>query len=353
MRKKLTILFLSVCLLTACSNHSIITTGNKQLPDAVYNNEYVSLAPYSGLKAEKKNYIVTEKAVENEIHDLLSDYADYKSITRPSIDGDLVGTNFTAYSDGKTIMEENDYYFTLGEQEYGAEFDERLTGVTAGDKLDFTIDYDADFSDMDLAGKTVDFKISITDIKEEIMPELTDEFIKKHTSCDTYEKFTDSVRESIADSYESESTDELQEELLRQVVEASSILQYSKKDYDMSREEYESGCLEMFGMFDMDLDEIYEALDLSKEEVENDIKYSLYRGIVIDAILQNENITLSDDDYEKGIAHYMKENDYDSKSEFINDYGEDDIRNQLLEDKVLKLLEEQADITNVDAEYDI
>ena len=49
----------------------------------------------------------------------------------------------------------------------------------------------------------------------------------------------------------------------------------------------------------------------------------------------------------------MKENDYDSKSEFINDYGEDDIRNQLLEDKVLKLLEEQADITNVDAEYDI
>lgn len=352
MKRKFAFVLIAACVLTACGSKPNIVTGNKELEDAVYNNEYVSLAPYTGLKAEKKKYIVTQKAVDAMIHDQLSEYAEYNSVDRASAAGDWVSTSFTAESDGTVFMQEEDYFFILGEEEYGAEFDKQLTGVTTGDQLSFTIDYDSDFSDMDLAGKTVDFEVNVTDVREEIMPDTDDAFIKEHTSYDTYQQFEEAVRKSIEDSYESESTSELQEELLRKVVESSSILQYSRKEYDTAREEYEGSCLEMFEMFDMNLDEIYEALEMSKEDVEEDITYSVFRTIVIDAILDNENMSLSDDEYEEGIAYYMEENDYDSRSEFINDYGEDEIRGQLLEDKVLDYLTVHADLTEVEAEYE-
>lgn len=352
MKKKFALMLTAAFVLTACGSQPNIVTGNKKLPDAVYDNEYVSLASYTGLKAEKKNYIVTEDAVNAMIHDQLSDYAEYNSVDRASADGDWVYTTFTAESDGSTFMQEEGYVFILGDEEFGEEFDEHLTGVAAGDQLNFTIDYDADFSDMDLAGKTVDFEIEVTDVKEEILPDVTDEFVKKHTSYDTYDQFEEAIRDSIAESYESESTDELKEDLLRQVTESSSILQYSREQYEISREEYESSCLDMFEIFDMDLEEIYEMLELTDEDVEEDITYSVYRTIIINAISENENMSVSDDEYEEGIAYYMEENDYDSRSEFIDDYGEDEIRGQLLEDKVLDYLMEHAELTEVDAEYD-
>ena len=76
MKRKFAFVLIAACVLTACGSKPNIVTGNKELEDAVYNNEYVSLASYTGLKAEKKKYIVTQKAVDAMIHDQLSEYAE-------------------------------------------------------------------------------------------------------------------------------------------------------------------------------------------------------------------------------------------------------------------------------------
>ena len=110
MKRKFAFVLTAACLLTACGSKPNIVTGNKELEDAVYNNEYVSLASYTGLKAEKKKYIVTQKAVDAMIHDQLSEYAEYNSVDRASAAGDWVSTSFTAESDGTVFMQEEDYF---------------------------------------------------------------------------------------------------------------------------------------------------------------------------------------------------------------------------------------------------
>ncbi|KAI4451482.1 Trigger factor [Eubacterium plexicaudatum ASF492] len=235
MKKKLAILLLSACLVAGCGSKSLITTKNKPIENAVYTSDSVSLASYTGLKAEKKNYIVTDKAVEDKIHESLMEFADYESVTRASKTGDYVQTDFKASIDGSVVLQENQYDVILGAEEFGKEFDEKMTGVSIGDELRFSLDFASDFVDVEWAGKTVDFEIRVTDIQQELLPELTDTFISENMGYDSYEQFSDAIRKELTDSYETESTQELQENLIQQVVDTSSILQYSKEDYKKRR----------------------------------------------------------------------------------------------------------------------
>ena len=353
MKKKLAVLLLTACLLTACGSKSLITTGNDPVANAVYTNDYVSLAPYTGLKAEKKNYIISDKSVEDKIHETLMEFAEYNSVSRASKSGDYVQTDFKASIDGSVVAAEEQYDFTLGAEEFGKQFDEKLTGVSIGDELNFSLTFDSDFTDVEWAGKTVDFEVRITDIQEQLMPEPTDAFIRENTAYSSYQEFSDAMRKELTDSYELESSQELQENLIQQVIDSSSIMQYRKKDYEDAQSTVNNaylGYLELFGMDD--LEDVYEFLDMTKEDVEEEIQATLYRTLVIHAVIENEHLSVTDQDYEDGIQRYMEQIESESREEFLNTFSEEEIRTQVLEDKALSLLVSRADITETDTEYE-
>lgn len=352
MKKRLAIILSAACLLTGCVGNKTIKTGNKPLANAVYNNDSVSLAPYTGLKAEKKIYDVSDEAVEQQIQENLREFAEYKSANRASRNGDFVYTDYTASIDGSISEQEDSYYFTLGEAEYGTEFDEKLTGVSAGDQLNFSIAFGEDAPNSEWEGKTVDFEIDVTDVQIEILPDADDAFIKENTKYENYEAFASAARQTVADSYAADSDNELKENLIDQVISASSILQYTKEEYNTAKDDMENMYMGYVDMFGTDLESLYETLDMTEQEIEEEIQSLLYRTLVIDAIIESENLSLSEKDYEDGIAYYMKENDYDSKEEFMEAYVEEEVRGQLTEDMVLNFLKEHADITEVKAVHE-
>lgn len=354
MNKYFNILLAAACTvtLTACGQDKIIFTGNQKIDGAVYNDDTISLAPYTGLKAEKKNYKITEDALDQAIHEQLIDYIDYQAVDRASRDGDIVNIDYTITIDGESYDEDNDYDYTLGEKEYGGEFDQKLTGISAGGKLEFSIDYSTDFPDMDFAGHTVNFNITVNKIQEEILPDMTDDFIQNNFGYDNYDAFVEATRDSLENDYEEESANELSEELLQQVIDNSSILQYTQKEYEEAYDETESTYAEYADMLGTDIDSIYDSLDIDEDSLKQEALENLSRTFVTNAIIKNEKMSLSDDEYEKGVSEYMEINDYDSKEEFIRQFGEDVIRKQLLEDKAVQFIVDHSEVTEVDAEYE-
>lgn len=354
MNKYFRIMLTAACIvtLTACGQDKTISTGNQKIDGAVYNDDTISLASYTGLKAEKKNYKITEDALDQAIHEQLADYIDYQAVDRASRDGDIVKIDYAITIDGESYDEDNGYDFTLGEKEYGEEFDQKLTGVSAGDKLEFPIDYSADYPDMDFAGHTANFKITVHKVQEEILPDMTDAFIKKNFEYDNYDAFVEATRDSLENDYEEESANELSEELLQQVIDSSSILQYSQEEYDEAYEETESSYAEYADMLETDIDYIYDSLGIDEDSLEQEAFENLARTHVLNAIIKNEKLSLSDDEYEQGILEYMEINDYDSRDEFIEQFGEEEIRSQLLEDKAIQFIVDHAEVTEVDAEYE-
>jgi trigger factor len=355
------LLTLSITALAGCgssgktTSDGITSTGSKPLEDAVYTNDSISLATYEGLSAEKKVYTVTDEALQEALDEALSDYTEYPSVDRASQKGDWIDADYTASILGTVSDEQENYYFVIGEEEFGEEFDAHLTGVSAGDTLEFTIAYDDDYEDADWAGLNVDFSVTINDVEEEVKPECTDEFVRESLGYDDYETFVAITRASLEENYESESDDDLRDDLLQQVIDASVLLQYSQEDYDNAYAEVKSFYESYADMFGVDIDEIYDSFDIDEDALESDAMDMLTRNLVIAAIEENEGLTadsISDEDFESGVAYYMEENDYSSRDDFLADYGEDAIRSQLLENAVLDLLVEKANVTEVEAEYE-
>jgi trigger factor len=345
-----------MCTLIGCGSSdsdSVISTGNTALKDAVYTNDWISLASYDGLTADKNVYEVTQDALDEGILSAISDYIEYSPVEdRPSAEGDWIYADYTASIDGDLYDEEEDYYFVIGEAEFGTEFDKQLTGISSGDVLNFSLSYDEDSENEDWVGKTVDFSVSVTSIEEEIIPECTDDFVQENLGYDSYDEFEAAIRQSIADEYEEESMEELKDDLIQQVIDASSVLQYSKEDYDAAYSDVEAFYSSYADMFGMELQDLYDIYGVTEDTLKEDALDALYRQLVVNAIQENEDISISEEEYQTGVTSYMEENDYTSEEDFLNDYGEDAIRNQLLEDAVLDLLVEKAQITEVPAIYE-
>jgi len=339
--------------LTACGDTDI-STGNEPSEDAVYTDEYISLAPYKGLTGEKKNYKITQEAIDAELHAQLEEFADYNSVDRPSQDGDWVYADYSIVIDGETYLDsyDEDGYFVIGNEEYGEEFDKKITGLSAGDELTFSLSYDKDYIDSDLAGQTADFTLKVNDIREEIMPDCTDEFIKKNLDYDTYDEFVEATTQTLRESYDAESMDDLQNDLLQQVIDNSSILKYKKKAYKEAYDSVVAGYESYAEMFGTDLSAIYDSFEITDDGLKEEAFDLLYRNMVTDAIIKQEGFSLSDEEYDEGVASYAKSYEYDTVEEFEKDYTKDDIRATLLDDKVLEFLVDNAQITEVEADYE-
>lgn len=341
--------------MTACSSSGDAGSDASNSTVAVSTESYgtVTLCDYSNLSAEKNVYEVSETAIDDSVDSLLYDYVEYNEVTRPSVSGDCLTISFTAAKEGEPLFDYTDeegYDIYLGSEEFGSEFDEKLTGVSTGDHLTFSLTYGEDDYNTDLAGSTVDYDINVLSITEEVLPELTDAFITDTLGYESEDDMRAALKQQLESENEASSTYELRENLLQQVIENSTFEDYSQELYDSyaaGMEESYASYAEMFGM--ETVDEVYELFGMTEEDVEQEILNYVYRTIAVQAISEQEGLALSDEEYQKGLEHYAEEAGMESTDALIEEYGEDSLYSWILEDKVLDFLEEHATITEVAA----
>lgn len=132
---------------------------------------YVTLGDYDGVEVTKYTYEITDDMVQDEIQEELADASEEESTNAPSEDGDIVYLTLTSTVEGEETGDPEETFITLGQEEYGAEFDQKLTGVSTGDKVEFTVEYGDDIWQEEWIGKKVAFSAEVTDVTKSITPE--------------------------------------------------------------------------------------------------------------------------------------------------------------------------------------
>lgn len=369
MRKKLFVLLLAVFAftMTACGNpkdsavESVESAEIVETADSVesLNDEsdiaeiygVATLGDYKNLTAEKMVYEISEESISEEIESMVYDYAEYNEVSRPSQSGDLLLITMTASNNGETVIEyteEDEYYIYLGYGEMGNAVDQELTGVSAGNELSFSVTYDEDYEIEEFAGAKIDFQVNVLRIEEEIIPELTDSFIVDTFGYESRADLEESIRQEMESENESNSSYELRESLIQQVVDNSEVQSYSQDLYDGYaagvKDNYESYA----GMFGFEtVEEVYEMFEMTEEDVEEEILSYVQRAVIIQTLAEKENLFLTEEEYEAGLNRYTEEQGYEDVEGLIADYGEETMYAWILEDKVLDFLEENATITEV------
>jgi trigger factor len=344
--------------LTACGDSSDQTENTLPLGDKV-ETEYgtVTLCDYSNLTAEETYYEISDEDVDEEISGLLSDYTQYEEKDTAE-NGDYIEVYMTGTADGELFVDYSEeagdtYDILLGYNEFGEEFDAKLLGVSKGDELSFSVTYDEDYGDDELAGMTVDYNVSVQAVLQEVSPELTDEFVTGTLGYASEEEMRSEIRDELTSYYNSDSAYYAKEDLLQQVVENSKFSDYSKELYDSTKADMDASYEAYEDWLGVStIEEVYETFEMSEDDIENEVLSQVYRTIAVYAITKEQSLDLTDAEYQAGLENYAQMYaDYYAEEyttdELIEELGEETLRYWILEDKVMDYLYEHATITQV------
>lgn len=303
----------------------------------------VTLGEYKGLTAEKKIYEVDQKLIDEYIESDLEGASDDVTIDAPAQKGNGLYLYFTVSIDGEVLEDNSEEGFPvyLGDEEYGAEFDKQLTGAKAGDHLTFKADY---------YGDTADFDVTVDSVFNTVVPEYTDKFVKDmgYSSKAEYEK---SVKEDLKAEMENESASELRDEIFSQIVEASTF-ENTDELLETYFEDYKTYYTEYASMFGMDYDGMLEAFGMTEEDIKAEAESAMKVSLVAEKIAEAEGIEITDDEFGELVAQIAAEEEYESAEAFLEENGEKEVRDYMLQERVFDFLLENSNITEVKAKYE-
>jgi len=141
----------------------------------------VELRDYASLRVPRPDPRPAEPAVEETIEALRRRYATLEPVDRPVAWNDTVRADISIQLPGREEHEtEEDAEFPLREGHEGPlpGFLERLLGLERGGPHEFTVEIPEDHAVEDLAGGSANCRVTLHEVKEELLPDLDDDFAR-------------------------------------------------------------------------------------------------------------------------------------------------------------------------------
>lgn len=178
----------------------------------------IEVSGYRGLRLKKHVATVEYADVDARLEVMRHVHATYEDVRRPAKEGDLVIIDYETFDlEGKALSDGkiSNYPVELVAGSERGEFEESLIGAMRGEIKQIPISYPEDYSQKELAGKTVRFVVSVREIKEKHLPPLDDAFAR---SIGEFEGLGE-LREKMRASLEADEAVRQRRELDHQIVE--------------------------------------------------------------------------------------------------------------------------------------
>ena len=144
----------------------------------------IDIRGYENLKVEIPHPAPSDEEVQEQIDTQRRQSAELVDMDRPAASGDQVSIDIQGTVEGESLpgLTADDYLYSVGSGGIVDEVDLQLEGSSAGDELSFSADHPVQ------EDVTIDFKINVNAVKEEVLPELTDEWVEDNTEHDTVDE---------------------------------------------------------------------------------------------------------------------------------------------------------------------
>ncbi len=142
----------------------------------------IAVPDLSALKVTRSASEVGEAELNRTLDILRKQRANYEARDgREAQDDDRVTLDFVGTLDGEPFEggSAEKFPFVLGQGRMLPEFETAVRGLKAGDTNTFPLTFPEDYQGKEVAGKTAEFKITVTEVAEPILPEVDAEFAKQ------------------------------------------------------------------------------------------------------------------------------------------------------------------------------
>ena len=159
----------------------------------------VTLGQYKGLEVEKAEATVTTDEVEAELDRMAQNVARITTVDRAAKEGDTAVIDFEGFKDGVAFEggKGTDYELRLGSHSFIPGFEEQVVGMAAGEEKDINVTFPVNYHEKSLAGASVVFKVKVHEVKETVLPEKDDEFVKDVSEFDTMDELRADIEKRV------------------------------------------------------------------------------------------------------------------------------------------------------------
>ena len=159
----------------------------------------VTLGQYRGIEVEKVNAEVKESEVDAEIDRMAKNVARISTVDRPAKEGDTAVIDFEGFLNGTAFEggKGENHELLLGSGSFIPGFEEQVVGMSAGEEKEIHVTFPENYHSSELAGKAVVFKVKVHEVKETVLPEKDDEFVKDVSEFDTMAELRADIEKRI------------------------------------------------------------------------------------------------------------------------------------------------------------
>jgi len=302
----------------------------------------VKLGEYREIRLPYEKADVPEEEVDKILDRMLSQQASIEPVDHPAEEGNLVDTSLDARGVENDPEDEESYLLKnqplpvmiKGKKDDTSKewpfpgFSRQLLGVSSGDTLELTYEFpDDETVDEDYRGKEVLYAVQVEGIRERVLPDLDDDFVKTVSDLESVQELRNQILEELSAQQEMEEENTYVNSILEKILEDAEV----KFPPQMLENEIEGELRELESRLKsqgMDLEMYLKIQDLDEEGLREQIKPNaekrITHGLVIGNISESEDLDFNPQDItdefkaildnhfgddEKGRTEYMQSGD--------------------------------------------
>ena len=312
----------------------------------------VKLGDYHEIRLEPEPVEVTGEMVDAVIEQLRHQHSTWEPVERTLALGDLATIDVESTVEGEPfINQKGAQYQLIGESVAPAPgFAEQLVGMNKDEEKDFQIQLPDDYSREEFAGKLVSFKVTVAEIKQESLPEVTDEFAGQvEAETQTVEALRERIETDLRTRAEERSKQDFEERAIEAVVDISEV-EYPPILVEVEIHELLEEQARRLQMQGLTMEQYLKAMNKTDEEMHEEMhpiaEKRITRGLVLGKVAEEEKIEVSDSDIDAEIAE-MVENTAEDRKQQLNEMlnmsqTRDSLRQTLVSRKTVQCIVEIA-----------
>lgn len=315
----------------------------------------VKIKKWEGLEVEKEKFIFNDAQFEQVLNNVRSSRAKIVDVLedRPAQMGDTAVVDFEGFVNGGPL--ENgvgvDHNLELGSKQFIEGFEEAIVGMKIGDKKTVNLKFPDPYHSAEIAGKPVDFKVTLKGLKKKELPEINEELLAQIGTKQTVEEFKKTLRDDIEQSDKKRIEDNFKNRLIKKMVEANPVDVPASllKDQKAALIEDFKKRMSDQGMQDGDFESYVQKWDADFAKTAGEMIQSSF---LIDALATEHKLICTKEDLEAKFAEYAKQTGLEEariREWYAKPEQASRLTYMITEEKVIKLLTDKAKVKEVDA----
>ena len=314
------------------------------------------LKDYTGLEIEKEIVRVGDEDVDKQLEEIRKGNGKLTPAEegRGAQEGDFAIVNYAGFQEGNPLedLKADHFPIKVGSNEFHPDAEKQLLGRKPGDALTVQVTFEPNHPNPKLAGKSVELRIQVQELKELKLPELNDEFAKSlGADFQDLNALKQKIREELTSREDKRTDRDLKRRLIRKI---SDKVQFDLPE-SLVEEEIEYGLATLRDNLRR-MGSSFEKAGFDQQKLREEFRPAAEKRVkellVLGKIAEQQGLEVDETEVEEGFARMaasMNQEPAVVRRYYDANRMTDSFRHRLLEEKTLNFLVKGANLREVPA----